>query len=140
MIASQQVLLITHHEYCNQEIPSPFDAIDVDQSSTRSTSTFVNFNTPANKSTNRWTSSETRILIEDVAKQRHALQKVKDARERERIWDRIVANIQTSNIVSLALKERAKASIQQKWDELLQKYRDVKDIIERTGEDAVQND
>ncbi|GBB84037.1 hypothetical protein RclHR1_10680011 [Rhizophagus clarus] len=60
---ASQASLITHHESYNQEIPSPFDAIDVDQSSTRSISTFVNLNTPTNKSTDRWTSSETRILI-----------------------------------------------------------------------------
>jgi len=40
----------------------------------------------------------------------------------------------------LALKERTKASIQQKWDALFQKYRDIKDKIESTGEEAIQND
>jgi len=39
----------------------------------------------------------------------------------------------------LALKERTKASIQQKWDALFQKYRDIKDKIESTGEEAIQN-
>ena len=41
---------------------------------------------------------------------------------------------------SLVLKGRTKASIQQKWDSLLQKYRDIKDKVARTGEEAVQND
>jgi len=43
-------------------------------------------------------------------------------------------------LVSLALKERTKTSIQQKWDALLQKFRDIKDKIESTGEEAIQND
>jgi Myb/SANT-like DNA-binding domain len=80
------------------------------------------------------------MLIEEVGKKWQELQKVKDAREKGRIWDRIVINIQTSGIASLSLKERTKASIQQKWDALLQKYRDIKDKIESTGEEAIQND
>ncbi|GBB83823.1 hypothetical protein RclHR1_10490007 [Rhizophagus clarus] len=36
--------------------------------------------------------------------------------------------------------ERTKASIQQKWDSLLQKYRDIKDKISRTGEEPIQNE
>ncbi|CAB4491559.1 hypothetical protein RhiirA1_458414 [Rhizophagus irregularis] len=44
-------------------------------------------------------------------------------RERGRIWDNIVSNIQTSNAASPVLKERSKASIQQKWDAVFQKYR-----------------
>jgi hypothetical protein len=43
-------------------------------------------------------------------------------------------------MASSALKERTKASIQQKWDSLLQKYRDIKDRIASTGEEAIQND
>jgi len=65
----------------------------VNQSPIRSTSTFVNFNTP--KLTNRWTSSETRMLIEEVGRQWQALQQVKDPREKDRIWDRIITNIQS---------------------------------------------
>jgi transcriptional regulator len=80
------------------------------------------------------------MLIEEVGKQWQALQKVKDARKKGRIQDRIITNIQTSDAASSALKERTKASIQQKWDALLQKYRDIKDKIESTGEEAIQND
>jgi hypothetical protein len=79
------------------------------------------------------------MLIEEVGKQWQALQKVKDAREKGRIQDRIIINIQTSDAASSALKERTKASIQQKWDALLQKYRDIKDKIESTGEEAIGN-
>jgi hypothetical protein len=43
-------------------------------------------------------------------------------------------------MTSSVLKERTKTSIQQKWDSLLQKYRDIKDKIARTGEEAIQND
>ena len=110
----------------------------MNQSPIRSTSTFVNFNTP--KLTIRCTSSETRMLIEEVEMQWQALQQVKDPREKDRIWDRIITNIQKSDLVSLALKERTKTSIQQKWDALLQKFRDIKDKIESTGEEAIQND
>ncbi|CAB5390829.1 unnamed protein product [Rhizophagus irregularis] len=44
-------------------------------------------------------------------------------REKGRIWDNIVSNIQTSDAASPVLKERSKASIQQKWDAGFQKYR-----------------
>lgn len=138
-IPTPQIPPITHHEAYNQETHSSFNIISVDQT-VQSTPTFVNFNTPVNKQTNRWTSSETRMLIEEIGKQWHALQKTKDAREKGRIWDRIIANIQTSDVASSSLKERTKASIQQKWDALLQKYRDIKDKIEHTGEEAIQND
>ncbi|RIA82955.1 hypothetical protein C1645_834552 [Glomus cerebriforme] len=131
--------LIIHHETYNQEIQSPFNSVSVDLSPTQSTPTFV-FITYTNKLTNRWTSSETRMLIEVVGKKWQALQKVKDTREKGRIWDKIIVNIQTSDVASPALKECTKASIQQKWDALLQKYRDIKDKIERTGEEAIQND
>ena len=80
------------------------------------------------------------MLIEEVGRQWQALQQVKDPREKDRIWDRIITNIQKSDLVSLALKERTKTSIQQKWDALLQKFRDIKDKIESTGEEAIQND
>ncbi|CAI2201085.1 12203_t:CDS:2, partial [Funneliformis geosporum] len=61
-------------------------------------------------------------------------------REKGQIWDRIISIIQNSDLASSALKNRTKASIQQKWDSLLQKYRDIKDRITSTGEEAVQND
>ncbi|CAG8607380.1 6759_t:CDS:2 [Scutellospora calospora] len=103
-----------------------------------STSTIATSDVSA-KLSNRWSSSETRMLIEEVGKQQQALQRVKDPREKGRIWDKIITNIQTSEIASLVLKERTKASIQQKWDSLLQKYRDIKDRIASTGEEPVQN-
>lgn len=68
------------------------------------------------------------------------MQKVKDPREKGRIWDKIVSNIQTSNVASPVLKERSKASIQQKWDAVFQKYRDIKDTIACTGEEPIQDD
>ncbi|KAF0547188.1 trihelix transcription factor gt-3a-like: PROVISIONAL [Gigaspora margarita] len=98
--------------------------------------------TPPNvpvKLSNRWSFSETRMLIEEVGKQQQALQRVKDPREKGRIWDKIITNIQTSEIASLVLKERTKTSIQQKWDSLLQKYCDIKDQIASTGEELVHN-
>jgi hypothetical protein len=94
---------------------------------------------PPNRSVNRWTSSEVRILIEQVGKWLQMLQ-AKDPREKGRVWDKIVSNLQNSDMASSALKERTKASIQQKWDSLLQKYRDIKDRIASTGEEAIQND
>ncbi|UZO01422.1 uncharacterized protein OCT59_012523 [Rhizophagus irregularis] len=78
----------------------------------------------ASKPSNRWTSTEIRILIKEVKEHQQALQKVKDPREKGRIWDNIVSNIQSSNVASLVLKERSKASIQQKWDTVFQKYRE----------------
>ncbi|CAG8622880.1 15157_t:CDS:2 [Funneliformis mosseae] len=57
-----------------------------------------------------------------------------------RIWNRIITNIQRLDLASPALKERTKTSIQQKWDALLQKFRDIKDKIESTCEEAIQND
>ena len=72
----------------------------MNQSPLQSTFTFVNFNT--HKLTNRWTSSETRMLIEEVGKQWQALQQVKDPREKGRIWDKIITNIQKSNLAGLA--------------------------------------
>ena len=80
------------------------------------------------------------MLIEQAGKQQQALQRVRDPREKGRIWDKIIFNIQTSDMASPALKERTKQSIQQKWDSLLQKYRDIKDKIARTGEEAAQID
>ena len=88
-------------------IRSPVNSVAVNQSPIRST-----FNTP--KLTNRWTSSETRMLVEEVGKQRQALQHVRDPREKGRIWDKIIANIQESDFASLTLKERTKASVQRK--------------------------
>ncbi|CAB4478632.1 unnamed protein product [Rhizophagus irregularis] len=78
----------------------------------------------ASKPSNRWTSTEIRILIKEVGEHQQALQKVKDPREKGRIWDNIVSNIQSSNVASPVLKERSKASIQQKWDTVFQKYRE----------------
>ncbi|CAG8553225.1 2486_t:CDS:2 [Gigaspora rosea] len=104
-----------------------------------STSTFITSNT-SSRSANRWTSSETRMLIDEVGSHQEMLKNVRDPREKGRIWDMITSNIQTSDTASLVLKERTKASIQQKWDALLQKYRDIKDRIASTGEEAIQND
>ena len=95
---------------------------------------------PTNKSNNRWTVSEVRILIEQVGKQHQALQQARDPREKGRIWDKIIFTIKNSDMTSLALKERTKASVQQKWESLLQRYHDIKDKISRTGEEAVQNE
>ncbi|POG74971.1 hypothetical protein GLOIN_2v1475822 [Rhizophagus irregularis DAOM 181602=DAOM 197198] len=59
-----QPSLITHHVTHNQENQSPFNSVAINnQSPIQSTSTFINFNTP--KSTNRWTTSETQMLIEE---------------------------------------------------------------------------
>ncbi|CAG8691925.1 10113_t:CDS:2, partial [Funneliformis caledonium] len=88
---TSQPSLITYHEIQENRSLS----VAVNQSLIQPNSTFVNFNTP--KLTNRWTSSETRMLIEET-------------------------------------------SIQQKWDALLQKFCDIKDKIESTGEEAIQND
>ncbi|CAB4426923.1 unnamed protein product [Rhizophagus irregularis] len=110
-----QPSLITHHVTHNQENQSPFNS-------------------------NRWTTSETRMLIEEVRMQWQALQQVKDPREKGRIWDKIITNIQKSDMASPALKERTKTSVQQKWDALLQKFHDIKDKIESTGGEAIQND
>ncbi|KAF0420942.1 trihelix transcription factor gt-3a-like: PROVISIONAL [Gigaspora margarita] len=77
------------------------------------------------------------MLIEEVGKQQNALQRAKDPREKGQIWDKIIANMQSSEIASIVLKERTKTSIQQKWDSLLQKYRDIKDKISSTGEEAI---
>ena len=73
----------------------------------------------SSKPVNRWSSSEIRMLIEHVEKQQQALQQVKDPREKEQIWDKIIFIIQSSDIASSALKKCTKASIQQKWDSLL---------------------
>ncbi|GES95438.1 hypothetical protein GLOIN_2v1486595 [Rhizophagus clarus] len=62
------------------------------------------------------------------------------SKEKGRIWDKIISTIQNSDMASSSLKERTKASIQQKWDSLLQKYRDIKDKISRTGEEPIQNE
>ena len=37
------------------------------------------------------------------------------------------------------MKECSKASIQQKWDAIFQKYQDIKNTILCTGEEAIQN-
>ncbi|GES86158.1 trihelix transcription factor GT-3a-like [Rhizophagus clarus] len=96
--------------------------------------------TPPTNKINRWVSSEVRMLIEQAGKHQQALQRAKDPREKGRIWDKIISTIQNSDMASSSLKERTKASIQQKWDSLLQKYRDIKDKISRTGEEPIQNE
>ncbi|RGB38758.1 hypothetical protein C1646_812448 [Rhizophagus diaphanus] len=53
------------------------------------------------------------MLIEEVRMQWQALQQVKDPREKGRIWDKIITNIQKSDMASPALKERTKTSVQQ---------------------------
>ena len=50
------------------------------------------------------------------------------------------SKILNSSVASPTLKERSKASIQQKWDAIFQKYRDIKDTISCTGKEAIQND
>ncbi|CAG8805991.1 2876_t:CDS:2 [Cetraspora pellucida] len=66
-----------------------------------------------NKTNYCWTSFETRILIEEVSKNQYALQQIRDPREKEHIWDKIISNIQDSTS-SLILKEQSKISFQQK--------------------------
>ncbi|CAG8674415.1 10539_t:CDS:1, partial [Gigaspora rosea] len=70
-------------------------------------------------------------------KQYKALQKAKDPRERGRVWNNIISNIQsfTSNPI---LKECSKNSIQQKWESIHHKYRNIKDVIKNTSEKALQ--
>ena len=80
------------------------------------------------------------MLIKEVGQCQQALQKVKDPREKGKIWDKIVSNIQTSSIASPTLKEHSKTSIQQKWNAIFQKYCDIKDTISCTGKEAIQND
>ncbi|CAG8778972.1 14380_t:CDS:2, partial [Acaulospora morrowiae] len=75
----------------------------------------------------------------NISSTQQALQQARDPREKGRIWNKVIANVQSSKIASLVLKERTKASIQQKWDSLLQKYRDIKDKIASTSEEAIQN-
>ncbi|CAG8798107.1 19025_t:CDS:2, partial [Cetraspora pellucida] len=94
---------------------------------------------PSDKPTKRWSSSETRILIEEVGKQYKTLQKAKDPREKGRIWNKIISGIQSSTS-NLNLKERSKTSVQQKWESIHQKYRNIKDVIKNTGEEAIQNE
>ncbi|CAG8828871.1 634_t:CDS:1, partial [Gigaspora rosea] len=48
-----------------------------------------------NKTSNRWSSSETRLLIEEVGRQYKVLQKAKDPRKRGRVWNNIISNIQS---------------------------------------------
>ncbi|CAI2197274.1 18726_t:CDS:2 [Funneliformis geosporum] len=124
--------------------PSSADisSLPLNKSNKRSSVTpfFDTSGSPSSKSVNRWSSSEVRMLIEQVGKHQHSLQQVKDPREKGRIWNRIISIIQNSDLASSALKNHTKASIQQKGDSLLQKYRDIKDRIISTGEEAVQND
>jgi len=91
---------------------------------------------PASKSSNRWTSAEIWVLIKEVGEHQQALQKVRDPREKGRIWDRIIFTIQNSDKTSLALKGRTKSSV----DSVLQKYRDIKNTIACTGEELIQED
>lgn len=119
----------------NPTVPEPSPSPVLGSASTSKTS-----DKPINKSVNRWTASEICILIEQAGKQQQALQQARDPREKGRIWDKIIFIIQNTDKTSLALKGCTKASVQQKWDSLLQRYRDIKDKIARTGEEAVQND
>ncbi|RGB22174.1 hypothetical protein C1646_776510 [Rhizophagus diaphanus] len=68
-----------------------------------------------------------------------ALQQVKDLKEKGQIWNKIITNIQKSDMASPVLKERIKTSIQQKWDAFFQKFCNIKDKIESTGGKAIQN-
>lgn len=123
--------------YDNPQFPIAPTAV-VTESSSIPISTHI---TPPTNKINRWTSSEVRtMLIEQAGKHQQALQRAKDPREKGRIWDKIISTIQNSDMASSSLKERTKASIQQKWDSLLQKYRDIKDKIARTGEEPIQNE
>ncbi|KAF0514973.1 trihelix transcription factor gt-3a-like: PROVISIONAL [Gigaspora margarita] len=80
------------------------------------------------------------MLIHEVGKHQGMLQNVKDPREKNRVWDVFVSNIQTSDVSSSILKEHTKTSFQQKWDALLQKYHDIKDRIGSTSKEPIQND
>ncbi|CAG8563140.1 14387_t:CDS:2 [Acaulospora morrowiae] len=115
----------------NQENLLPFGPVDIESN--------ISSTVTSGKLSNQWTSSETRLLIEEVEKQQQALQQAKDPKEKGQIWNKVIANVQSSEIASLVLKERTKASIQQKWDSLFQKYRDIKDKIASTDEEAIQN-
>ncbi|KAF0475486.1 trihelix transcription factor gt-3a-like: PROVISIONAL [Gigaspora margarita] len=123
----------------DQENLSPFGpiAIDVESSTSSTSSNVLSLVVTSGKSSNWWTSSETQMLIEEVGKQQNALQWAKDPREKGQIWDKIIANVHSSEIASIVLKECTKTSIQQKWDSLLQKYRDIKDKISSTSEEAI---
>ncbi|RIB02254.1 hypothetical protein C2G38_2228352 [Gigaspora rosea] len=68
-----------------------------------------------NKLSNRWTSPEIRVLIEEVGKHQQMLQKVKEPREKEEF------GIQLSQIYNHP------------------KYRDIKDTVASTGEEPLQN-
>ncbi|CAG8584230.1 20242_t:CDS:2, partial [Cetraspora pellucida] len=80
-----------------------------------SSNAHLNSNASNSKSSSRWTSSEIRILIEEVEKNQKALQQVRDLRHKGRIWDKIVSNIQGYTTASTALKEREEA-VQTEWE------------------------
>ncbi|CAG8782539.1 13748_t:CDS:2, partial [Cetraspora pellucida] len=65
------------------------------------------------------------------------LQKAKDQREKDHIWNKIILEIQSSNS---NLKMHSKTSIQQKWESIYQKYQNIKDVIKNTDEEAIQNE
>ncbi|CAG8816203.1 24212_t:CDS:2, partial [Gigaspora rosea] len=68
-----------------------------------------------NKLSNRWTLPEIRVLIEEVGKHQQMLQKVKDPREKERIWDTIVSNIQSSSVADTVASNREEP-LQNDWE------------------------
>ncbi|CAG8799572.1 26057_t:CDS:1, partial [Gigaspora rosea] len=99
---------INHH---GQENSSPSDSIAVNPISAAiydTLPTIANSNTSSSKSTNRWTPSETRMLIHEVGKHQGMLQHVKDPREKGRIWNVIVSNVQTCDVAGPVLRERTK--------------------------------
>ncbi|CAG8523791.1 258_t:CDS:2 [Cetraspora pellucida] len=101
----------------DQENSSPLDPIAINPSSATistvshdPTSAFV-MSSVSNRSTNRWTSTETRMLINKVGRYQKKLKNVRDPKEKGRIWNMITSNIQTSDAASSVLKERTKTSI-----------------------------
>ncbi|CAG8788622.1 19874_t:CDS:2 [Cetraspora pellucida] len=129
-----------HIDYSKENILESASTSNLSNVSSVSSNAHLNSNASNSKSSSRWTSSEIHILIEEVGKNQKALQQVRDPRHKERIWDKIVSNIQGYTTASTALKECSKTSIQQKWKSLHQKYRSIKDTIKNTGEEAVQTE
>ncbi|CAG8508560.1 22374_t:CDS:2 [Gigaspora rosea] len=123
---------------CSQDNSLPI--LESGSTNTKASNSYNASTSSVNKLSNRWTSSETRFLIEEVGKSQQALQQVKDPRQKGRIWDKIVSNLQESTVASVALKGRTRTSIQQKWESLHQKYRSIKDTIKNTGEGAIQTE
>src|SRR5215469_16936175 len=67
--------------FVNSDVPAPAPT-STPTSTPIPTSTPTLVSTPTNKSTSLWTTSETRILIEEVGQQQKSLQQVKDPREK----------------------------------------------------------